>query len=104
MIKRQPLSGVRFQYVADAVLVFAQFLRRHHPTLIVKHYTTHFIGNVLCRLQHQLEVLQCIAVCRYLHKDSDTRRRHIRHIFRVEGAGFQHVRQAEKRRAAAVRA
>lgn len=64
-------SGVSVHHLADAVLIFAQFLRRHHPTLVIQHDATDLISDMLRGLQHQLEILQRIAVRRYLHKDSD---------------------------------
>ncbi len=64
-------SGVSVHHLADAVLIFAQFLRCHHPTLVIQHDATDLISDMLRGLQHQLEILQRIAVRRYLHKDSD---------------------------------
>src|SRR6185369_7785600 len=66
-------SGVSVFHFADAVLILTQFLRGHHSALVVKHHAAYFVSDMLCRLQHQLKVLQFIAVGRHLHEDRHTR-------------------------------
>ena len=94
-MKRTPGLGVCFLNFADAVLILTQLLRGHHATLIVEHHTTHFVSDVLSGLQHQLKVLQFVAVGRHLHKDSDTRRHEIARHFWVECARVNHIGQAK---------
>lgn len=103
-MKKTRRLRVGFLNFADAVLILAQFLRRHHATLVVEHHTTDFVSDVLSGLQHQLKVLQFVTVRWNLHKDRHARRHEIARHFRVEGARVNHVGQAKQRRAATVRA
>lgn len=101
MCRAFSVSGVSVFHFADAVLILTQFLRRHHPALVVQHYATHFISDMLRRLKHQLKVLQFVAIRRHLHENGHARRGEVGH-FRVKGSRINHIRQAEQRRTTAV--
>lgn len=102
-MRRARVSGVGVFYFADTILILAYFLRGDHPALVIQHHATDFIRDVLRRLEHQLKVLQLIAVGWHLHENGHARRLHITHVFRIEGAGLHHVGEAEQRRATAAR-
>lgn len=62
--------------------------------LIVKYDIVYFIGNMLCRLQYQFEVLQFVIVRWYLYKDSDIWSSEI-FYFRIKGFWFYYICQVE---------